>query len=114
MPRKPSVPSKSPARISAKKKIAQDICTLIAQEKLAHNTPEWASALGYIRSVIARTYRLSEEYGRVISPRPKTRKTPVKRIGGGAETEKPKKVAQRRKPPSRERDVECVDLLHRK
>ena len=109
MPQKRLVSSKSPARISAKKKTAQDICTLIAQERLAHNTPEWSAALGYIRSVIARTYRLSEEYGRVISPRPSKRKAPAKRPSSDTETEKPKKVAKR----TRKKSPVCVDLLNK-
>lgn len=110
MPRKPSVPSKSPARISAKKKIAQDICTLIAQERLAHNTPEWSAALGYIRSVIARTYRLNEEYGRVIPPSRSRRKPPKRSASRGPATEqKPKKAAKR----TRKKSPVCVDLLNK-
>lgn len=115
MPAKRSKPS----RISAPaRRVAQDICTLIGQERTKHGgDPSWAAALGYMRSVIAKTYRLSEEYGFVKMSKPPVRKGLDKSLSRSPETEKTKKTT--RLPKIRaERDKnpppECVDLLHQK
>lgn len=113
------VPAKrsKPSRISAPaRRVAQDICTLIGQERTKHGgDPSWAAALGYMRSVIAKTYHLSEEYGFVKMSKPPVRKGLDKSLSRSPEIEKTKKTTrpihagQDKNPPP-----ECVDLLHQK